>query len=171
MKELFEKMSRPQFGLPISLFILYAVFSYSFLLEYFSDYALCKLQLAQRYSVIACIILITMALLLRDRPSVYKKLVNFSCAGIFIGGAVTLCKLMFQYKIVSEAEFFQIDIPQNIAIEKLESIFQKSQMESCANINFTIFGLPDTAYILLIFVFLGVYLFCCFRISDQNSNE
>jgi hypothetical protein len=119
----------------------------------------------------ACIVLITLALLASNSQTIYKKLIDFSCIGLFVGAAAALYKLMIQYGIMAEASFLKADIPQNVSVSEMEAIIQKNQMESCANINSTIFGTPDSAYAFVIFVFLLIYLFSCFRSSDVDINK
>ncbi|MDR0678443.1 MAG: disulfide bond formation protein B [Holosporaceae bacterium] len=169
MKEFFEKVSRSSFCLLASLFILYIFFAYSLLAEFFYKYTACKLQLTQRYSVVVCIILITTAFLLRENPLTHKKLMRFSYLGLFIGGISALYKLMLHYKVVPEVEFLKTTMPTDVSLGELEAIINKNQMESCANPDYTTLGIPDSAYFLVMFIFLFVYLICCHNIFDGND--
>ncbi|MDR2158026.1 MAG: disulfide bond formation protein B [Holosporaceae bacterium] len=168
MKEFFKKISHPHVGLPISLFILYAPFIYSFISEYFFQNIPCKLQLIQRGSVVVCIIFITLALLLKNNRIIYKQLVNFSCLVLAVGGAAALCNLLLQYNIIGDW-FLRENIPQNVSVEEMEAIVLRNMTESCANINSTLFGIPDSAYFLAIFIFLLTYLWICFKIFDEDE--
>jgi hypothetical protein len=46
---------------------------------------------------------------------------------------------------------------------------QQAEASSCAAVKFTMFGLPESAYTLAMFLFLFVYISCCFRESGSGA--
>jgi hypothetical protein len=71
--------------------------------------------------------------------------------------------------VLPEADFLKIQIPHNVSAETFNALLRQAEAASCVNINFTMFGLPDSAYMSVMFLFLFVYISSCFKEADSDN--
>lgn len=117
----------------------------------------CQLCLIQRYCVIACIILMLLALALHRFPRLYQRIIDVTCIGLFLGFITAMYQLLIQYHILSEPGFCRVNLPVNVSLERLEEIVRQNTVVSCANLGPTIFDFPMSAYSAVAFMFVFVY--------------
>jgi disulfide bond formation protein DsbB len=165
--KVFENLSKRHIGLPLTLVILYALFIVSLIFEYYLKYIPSQLCLVQRYCAVGGIVFVTMALL--SIGNTHQKLIDASCVSLSLGVLTSGYHLLIQYKILPELDLFKKDIPVNVSIEELEAIIRENELTSCSNMEPLIFDLPSSAYVLIVFVFMFIYLSCCFK-NTENTN-
>jgi disulfide bond formation protein DsbB len=165
-----KELSKTHIGLPLALVLLYISFAMSILIESYWHYEPSNLCLAQRHCMAVCITCVTIAFL-SSTASFYKKVMDFSCLLLFLGALLSCYQLLSQYHIIDESEFCKSSIPTNVSIQELEEIIRHNEITSCANLGFTIFGIPISAFNFVMFIFLLVYFSICSLKSSGEANE
>ena len=125
--------------------------------QYGLGYVPCQLCLIQRYCVIACIVLMLLALALHRFPRLYQRIIDGTCIGLFLGFIAAMYQLLVQYRILAEPDFCRVNLPVNVSIEQLEEIVRQNTAVSCANFGPTVFDFPMSAYSAVAFMFVFVY--------------